>query len=35
LKDLRADDLGAIPLRALMARHPQIDVIVLNEAFAG
>jgi acetyl-CoA acyltransferase len=25
LKDVRADDLGAIPLRALLERHPHID----------
>ena len=25
LRDVRADDLGAIPLRALLGRHPQID----------
>jgi acetyl-CoA acyltransferase len=25
LKDVRADDLGAIPLRALMARNPQVN----------
>ena len=25
LKDVRADDLGAIPLRALMARNPDVD----------
>ena len=25
LSSVRADDLGAIPIRALMARHPNVD----------
>ncbi|MGI4850191.1 MAG: 3-oxoadipyl-CoA thiolase, partial [Janthinobacterium lividum] len=33
--DLRADDLGAVPLRALMARHPQLDWGALQEVIYG
>jgi acetyl-CoA acyltransferase len=35
LKDLRADDLGAIPLRALMARHPQLDWAAVQDVIYG
>lgn len=35
LKDLRADDLGAIPLRALMARHPRLDWAALQDVIYG
>jgi acetyl-CoA acyltransferase len=35
LKDVRADDLGAIPLRALMQRNPQIDWHALSEVIYG
>ncbi|HXA47576.1 MAG TPA: 3-oxoadipyl-CoA thiolase [Burkholderiaceae bacterium] len=34
-KDLRADDLGALPLRALMARNPQVDWSALQEVLYG
>jgi acetyl-CoA acyltransferase len=35
LKDVRADDLGAIPLRALMQRNPQVDWHALSEVIYG
>src|SRR5450631_2086701 len=35
LKDIRADDLGAIPLRALMARNPGIDWNALQDVIFG
>jgi len=35
LASLRADDLGAIPLRALMARHPQLDWEAIDDVFYG
>jgi acetyl-CoA acyltransferase len=35
LKDVRADDLGAIPLRALMQRNPQVDWNALSEVIYG
>ncbi|WP_317203873.1 3-oxoadipyl-CoA thiolase [Janthinobacterium sp.] len=35
LKDLRADDLGAVPLRALMARHPQLDWARVDDVIFG
>src|SRR5919108_8540 len=43
LKDVRADDLAAVPLKALVERNPEvdfaetddIDVLELNEAFAA
>lgn len=35
LKDVRADDLGAIPLRALMQRNPQVDWHALSEIIYG
>ncbi len=35
LKDVRADDLGAIPLRALMARHPSLDWSAVQEVVFG
>src|SRR5450631_1405579 len=35
LKDIRADDLGAIPLRALMARNPGIDWNALQDVLPG
>jgi 3-oxoadipyl-CoA thiolase len=34
-KDIRADDLGAVPLRALMARHPHIDWEAVQEVLFG
>jgi acetyl-CoA acyltransferase len=35
LKDVRADDLGAVPLRALMARHPGMDWNAVQEVLYG
>ncbi|MBK4733267.1 3-oxoadipyl-CoA thiolase [Noviherbaspirillum pedocola] len=35
LKDVRADDLGAIPLRALMARNPEVDWSMVGDVIYG
>jgi len=35
LKDVRADDLGAIPLRALIARNPRVDWAALQDVIFG
>ncbi|HAT29615.1 MAG TPA: 3-oxoadipyl-CoA thiolase [Janthinobacterium sp.] len=35
LKDMRADDLGAVPLRALMARHPRLDWTQVQDVIFG
>jgi 3-oxoadipyl-CoA thiolase len=35
LSSVRADDLGAIPLKALMTRHPSIDWNALDEVYYG
>ncbi len=35
LKDMRADDLGAIPLRALQERNPTVDWSALDEVIFG
>ena len=35
LKDVRADDLGAVPLRALMARNPQVDWCAVEDVLYG
>ncbi len=35
LSGLRADDLGAIPIKALMERHPQLDWAALSDVFYG
>ncbi|MDU9392952.1 3-oxoadipyl-CoA thiolase [Pseudomonas sp. zfem002] len=35
LSSVRADDLGAVPLRALMQRHPQVDWNAVDEVFYG
>ena len=35
LASVRADDLAAIPLRALMARHPQVDWSVVDDVLLG
>lgn len=35
LKDLRADDLGALPIRALMQRHPQLPWDQVDDVFYG
>lgn len=35
LRDVRADDLGAHPLRVLMARHPQMDWEAVEDVIFG
>ena len=35
LSSVRADDLGAVPLRALMARNPQVDWHALTDVIYG
>jgi len=35
LADVRADDLGAVPLRALVERNPGLDPIAIEEVFYG
>ena len=35
LSGVRADDLGAIPLRALMERHPRVDWSQVDDVFYG
>jgi 3-oxoadipyl-CoA thiolase len=35
LSSVRADDLGAIPLKALMARHPQVDWQAVTDVIYG
>ena len=35
LSSVRADDLGAIPLRALAARNPQMDLAAIDEVTFG
>jgi 3-oxoadipyl-CoA thiolase len=35
LSSVRADDLGAIPLRALLERHPQVDWGQVDDVFYG
>ena len=35
LSSVRADDLGAVPIKALMARHPQLDWQALEDVFYG
>jgi len=35
LKDVRADDLGAIPLRTLMARYPDVDWSQVDDVILG
>jgi acetyl-CoA C-acetyltransferase len=35
LKDVRADDLGAIPLRELMRRNPQVDWKAVDDVIYG
>jgi len=35
LSSVRTDDLGAIPLRALMARNPQVDWAAVTDVFYG
>src|ERR1043166_5218543 len=35
LAKVRTDDLAAVPIKALMARHPQIDWSQLDEVYFG
>ena len=35
LKDVRADDLGAVPLRALMERNPSVDWTAVQDVIYG
>lgn len=35
LADVRADDLAALPVRALMERHPQLDPAAVDEVIMG
>ncbi|AWI54494.1 3-oxoadipyl-CoA thiolase [Aquabacterium olei] len=35
LSGIRADDLGALPIQALMARHPRLDWAQLDEVYYG
>ncbi|WP_127806626.1 3-oxoadipyl-CoA thiolase [Hydrogenophaga sp. NH-16] len=35
LSSVRTDDLGAIPIRALMARHPSLDPALIDELVYG
>ncbi|MCB1995670.1 MAG: 3-oxoadipyl-CoA thiolase, partial [Rhodoferax sp.] len=35
LSSVRTDDLGAIPLRALMARHASVDWAALDDVLYG
>ncbi|MBK1687210.1 3-oxoadipyl-CoA thiolase [Rubrivivax gelatinosus] len=35
LSSVRADDLGAIPIRALMARHPHLDWAAVDDVIFG
>ena len=35
LKDVRADDLGAIPLRELLRRHPSLDWAAVDDVIYG
>jgi 3-oxoadipyl-CoA thiolase len=35
LSGVRTDDLGALPLKALMARHPSLDWSLLDEVYFG
>ncbi|MEO5699726.1 MAG: 3-oxoadipyl-CoA thiolase [Casimicrobiaceae bacterium] len=35
LSSVRTDDLGAVPIRALMDRHPDVDWTALDEVFYG
>ena len=35
LSSIRTDDLGAIPLRALMSRNPQVDWAAVTDVFYG
>lgn len=35
LAGIRADDLGAVPMKALLARNPSLDPVAIDEVFYG
>lgn len=35
LSGVRADDLGAVPLAALLARHPDLDPAAIEDVYLG
>ncbi|MGA1168613.1 MAG: 3-oxoadipyl-CoA thiolase, partial [Burkholderiaceae bacterium] len=35
LSAVRADDLGAIPMRALLQRHPELDAAAIDDVWYG
>jgi len=35
LSSIRADDLGAIPMKALISRHPQLDLEAIDDIYYG
>ncbi|WP_115557531.1 3-oxoadipyl-CoA thiolase [Xanthomonas campestris] len=35
LSSVRADDLGAVPIAALLARHPQLDPAAIDDVYLG
>lgn len=35
LASVRADDLGAVPIAALMARHPQLEPALIEDVYLG
>src|SRR5580658_9141760 len=35
LKDVRTDDLGAVPIKALMARNPRVDWRAVDDVLYG
>ncbi|MFL9582186.1 3-oxoadipyl-CoA thiolase [Stenotrophomonas sp. AB1(2024)] len=35
LSGIRADDLGALPLKALLARHPHLDPTLIEDVYLG
>lgn len=35
LSGVRADDLGAVPLKALLARHPDLDPALIEDVYLG
>jgi 3-oxoadipyl-CoA thiolase len=35
LSGVRADDLGAVPLKALLARHPSLDPALIEDVYLG
>lgn len=35
LSSVRADDLGAVPIAALLARQPQLDPAAIDDVYLG